>query len=245
MDITKIISYLLLSLEQASAKDILLLMVSFILSVCLVYFIERRKAPRLFVKEENEKINTTAGQFKLYSQRLVIENRKKILLGFLGEPAWHCRAIANVYRWGERRAIIRGIKLRWAGTSQPIPIRGHIEIGEAEGSVLLFDEEKYQDKLVDIFPNETEILDVVTKIDDDKDLYLWTNKNYKHNDFRDGRLKIPVGRYLVEIIIYYSKGKCRNRFFLKNDNGCFYMRKICICEYLSLLLRKVDRQPRK
>jgi hypothetical protein len=70
---------------------------------------------------------------------------------------------------------------------------------------------------MDIYPGETETLDVAVRFEGDIDCYGWNNEAYLHPDRRNPAWRLPASRYLVKASIVTSGDTWINAFRLAND----------------------------
>jgi hypothetical protein len=71
---------------------------------------------------------------------------------------------------------------------------------------------------IDIYPGQTQLLDVANRPDDDKDCYGWNNETYFSTPrWRNPKWQLPKGRYLVNIAVASSGQQFLDCFRLRND----------------------------
>jgi hypothetical protein len=71
---------------------------------------------------------------------------------------------------------------------------------------------------VDVYPNETEPLDIAIRADSDAECYGWNDDSYRHH-WRNPHWKLNPGCYLVRVVITSSGQRCAGVFHLKNDGS--------------------------
>ncbi len=103
------------------------------------------------------------------------------------------------------------MKARWANTPEPTDIfRLMTPDGQQAFSV---DPTSY----IDIYPGESEPLDVVIRYDEDAECYVWNNETYAYHDRRTQHWKIIKGEYLIRVAVTCSGGVQKGSFRLMND----------------------------
>ncbi len=71
---------------------------------------------------------------------------------------------------------------------------------------------------MDIYPGEVELLNIAGKFDDDADCYGWSNESYFSDPvWRNPNWRLPVGRYLVKVVVNTAGEKVSSVFRLIND----------------------------
>jgi hypothetical protein len=70
---------------------------------------------------------------------------------------------------------------------------------------------------IDVYPGESEPLDVAVRLDDDVQCFGWNNESYFRDDWRNRDWELPPGRYLVKAMVVSSAQKCFGIFCLIND----------------------------
>jgi hypothetical protein len=71
---------------------------------------------------------------------------------------------------------------------------------------------------IDVYPGESQLLDVAARFDDDEDCYGWNNEAYFSNPlWRNPAWRLPRGRYLARVEVTSSGQKCIGLFRLIND----------------------------
>jgi hypothetical protein len=103
---------------------------------------------------------------------------------------------------------------RWAASS-PQPKVAHVVIQGQTVPVILNPEELKV--TVDIYPGDSEPLDVAIRVDQEVDAYGWNNETYFYQNWRNPQRKLNHERYLVEVIVTSSGSKRRGVFRLDND----------------------------
>jgi hypothetical protein len=89
---------------------------------------------------------------------------------------------------------------RWASTPEPAAfVVGKNESGQAIGFTCGYT------LYTDIYPDESEPLDIVIRYE--TDCYVWNNDTYKYPDWRNPNWKIARGTYLLKLTVIFSGGR--------------------------------------
>ncbi len=105
---------------------------------------------------------------------------------------------------------------RWANSVEPVPIPIVNSKGEEQFRIL--DPRLAAEYRMDVYPGESEILDVAVRLDDEEDCYGWNTESYFCIPaWRNPNWKLPRGRYLVRVTVTSSGQKCVGTFRLIND----------------------------
>ena len=101
-------------------------------------------------------------------------------------PALQCRGAITFHHHDDGQNVFgRAMTVRWSGSPQPIPLEGVTPQGER--FQILDPMRLTTDSRIDVYPGETELLDVAVRLDEDEQCYGWNNEAY----FSSGAL--PAG----------------------------------------------------
>lgn len=130
-------------------------------------------------------------------------------------PATNCRATISFHHLDGQSVFGRVMSGRWSKSPEPVPIQVSVE----NKVILITDPGKMSlDSRMDIFPSETEVLNVVGRFDSDDQCYGWNNESYFCvPTWRNPDWVLPKGRYLVKVEIASSGDKVSCFFRLVND----------------------------
>jgi hypothetical protein len=113
---------------------------------------------------------------------------------------------------------------RWASSVQPGPLEGEGVIARPDGEpdhikMRILDPVRVTLKSrIDVYPGESEILDIAVRLDDDECCYGWNNETYfVATPWRNPRWQLERGRYLVRVTVVSSGQTCVGTFRLIND----------------------------
>ncbi len=131
------------------------------------------------------------------------------------QSARDCRATLNFLREDRTPFIARPMAGRWASSVQPVPLQGLIR--PSMETIEIHDIARLTaDSRIHIPAGETEGLDVAVRFPAATDAFGWTNESYRYGGRHPG-FRLPVGRYLVDIIVQSEGVKKHKRFRIEND----------------------------
>jgi hypothetical protein len=70
---------------------------------------------------------------------------------------------------------------------------------------------------VDIYPGDTEQLDVAIRVDGETSAYGWNNDTYFYENWLNPRYKLERGQHVIRVIVRSSGRKCIRLFRIDND----------------------------
>lgn len=190
-----------------------------IIAIVFAIFVENLRRPKLKFSiapsEDIQKPQPTGDPITFRSVRVTVTHIGLLrwLRWMLRGPASQCRAIVTFHHLDGQNVFGRGMRARWVGTPEPVlPMMNQGQI------VFVLDPHKIvADSRVDIFPEESETLDVAVRFDNDTACYGWNNETYNHQDWKNPNWMLPPGRYLVKVSVT-SLGQTRaDTFRLIND----------------------------
>jgi len=130
--------------------------------------------------------------------------------------ALQCRAAVSFHHLDGQNVFGRLMDGRWAGSAQPVPLP---VIGPGGQQFQLIDYERLTlASRIDVYPGETELLDIAFRADNDVECFGWNNEAYFSTPaWRNPRWRLPPGRYVVVVAVRSSGQKCVRSFRLIND----------------------------
>lgn len=129
--------------------------------------------------------------------------------------ALQCHGMIEFYHLDGQNVFGRSMPIRWSGSPEPAPML----ISAGEQRIILTDPARFTlAPRIDVYPGESERLDISAKFDDEADCYGWSNENYFSNPiWRSPNWKLPSGRFLVKVTIFTAGEKFSGLFRLIND----------------------------
>jgi hypothetical protein len=128
------------------------------------------------------------------------------------QEALKCRGTITFYRDDGGKVFREGMAVRWSESPEPI---GMLTV---EGREILILNPVIL--TTNVYPGESQLLDVAAQYDDDEDCYGRNNERYPLQlNLRNQNWKLRRGCYLVRVEIASSGHKCVSDFHLFNDVG--------------------------
>lgn len=199
-----------------------------VVSIIITIIFEATKRPSL-------KITTTKKIEKKYDQNPdfakkaifiyghVINKTLPKFLRFLGrDEAIRCRGQIIFYNLDGTPIFGYPMPIRWSNSEEPI-----YEVVRRENGVEYrrFKENLHNLQFIDIAPGVSEPFDIVAKINDEKEIYGWSNETYiwsfKHEPelvWRNQDRLLTQGSFFAEVIIYNSTTRTSKFFKIMNPS---------------------------
>jgi hypothetical protein len=131
--------------------------------------------------------------------------------------AQRCRALVTFHRANGGSNFFHGkppVEGRWASTPEPATV----VVGTTPNGQPIVYSSGYT-LYADIYPGESELLDVVIRYGDETDCYVWNNDTYKYPDAHNPNWKVTGGTYLIKVTVISSGGRESRAFQLMNDGA--------------------------
>jgi hypothetical protein len=139
-------------------------------------------------------------------------------------PALQCRGTVTFHHLDGQNIFGRSMEGRWCNSVEPAAIgaEGELErIGAPDERIKLriMDPARIVAKSrIDVYPGESELLDIAVRLNDEQACYGWNNETYFiPTPWRNPVWKLERGRYLVSVSVVSSGQTCWNLFRLIND----------------------------
>jgi len=196
-------------------KDLILPVLITFLGVLLALYFDKQRLPKFFMTaSEDANLDRTyslghpkVGQRWKYFRIRIFNKKMTWWLSWLvkRQTAENCRATINFV--GINNDTDFTFKGRWASTPE-LPFLN-------EKFVKIF-----QPDPVTIAESDSEILDVITKCENDHEAYGWNNEAYLDvHDWRTPEYKLNEGKYKVRIVINTQNGvSLKKEFYLTVDS---------------------------
>jgi hypothetical protein len=189
-----------------------------VFSILTTIFIESTRKPHLGIvltkpydieyRPEDEKPVNNMRSVRL----MVINEPLPVGLRWLSrETAVQCHAEIGFRRLDTGDDVFAG-KMAGRWTNSPEIIRGYVATKKRLFPIIDFALETRKD----ITAGREELLDIVTRYDDDESCYGWNNEIY-FSGWRNPKWMLPPGRYLVDVTIFSAGEKHTQTFRLLND----------------------------
>jgi hypothetical protein len=190
-------------------------LVSGIVGILIVLWIERQRRPSLTIKlgkpgeiKEGDILKRKPSKW-LHVQ---VHNRnvpKWLAWVYHGEPALTCRAWITFHHLDGQRLFDREMVARWSGSDEPkVEI---INTDKGQVARLIGAQNSF-----DIPPGEQTDIDVVFRAKSDNDCFGWNNESYLY-DWRHPGWHLEKGRYIAKIRVKTGGREYVNAFLIAND----------------------------
>ena len=196
---------------------------SILTSAAVAIFVEYMRRPRLELSVEVPPLDQsysppTHGITQMRSLRLCVFNKPlpRFARWMVRAPALECRAAISFHHLDGRNVFGRAMEGRWARSPEPVPLPV-VGPGGQHSQILDFTRLTLASR-IDIYPGQTETLDIVNRPDNDSSCYGWNNEAYFATPaWRNQNWALPTGRYLVTAVISSSGQEFTDYFHLYND----------------------------
>lgn len=190
-----------------------------VLSLFVSILIENQRKPKVTLDiEDYDFDNNLQGKpakiIKILRVKLLNRKVKPAFSWWLNREAFiHCNATIQILHLNHSPLFSNPIHARWTGSDEPYTLQMD---SETKKLIPIFDLAKYNAVMSrTCYPGTEEIIDVVTRYDNEEDCYIWNNDIY-HKGWRNIDVRIPKGRYYV-IVTVSSYGE-NNIGYFKLEN---------------------------
>ncbi len=190
------------------------------ITIGIVVFVEYFRKPKLELMR-TEPVDASYTNRPANSARylgLMVENRQlpRLVRWLSRSAAIRCHGLITFHHLDGQNVFKRSMQTRWSRSPEPVPIHA---VAPGPIPIQIFDPVRLSPEIHrDIYPGESEKLDVAARFDNDTDCYGWCNDNYFSNPiWRNPDWKLSPGRYLVKVTVMSSSTKCSGLFCLIND----------------------------
>jgi hypothetical protein len=129
--------------------------------------------------------------------------------------AVQCYGDISFYNLDGQNVFGRSMRIRWSNTREPVlPVHTFQIDGER---VYLIDYRTDVIDRVDVYPGDSQRLDVVARFGDDISCYGWSNENYSRG-WRHPDWELPPERYIVKVTVISSGQTSKEVFRIVNNN---------------------------
>ncbi len=195
-----------------------------IFSIITTIWIEVQRKPKLILKIASPSDIVYDKQHPAQKARFLGVNIENLSLSWVvrwlsRNAATQSTAQITFYHLDGQKVFSNSMAGRWSGSPEPVPpiaISGDNVV--IEKLMLSFDLSVGSTLKRDIYPGDTEKLDIAARFDLDEDCYGWNNEGYFSNPiWRNPKWKLKAGRYLVKVEISTSGEKTTGLYRLLND----------------------------
>ena len=190
-----------------------------IVAILITIWVESLRKPKLTLEigEPSDIVytNRPARNVRFLGLMLINKPLPKAFRWLQRNAALHCHGTIEFYHLDGQNVFGRSMPIRWSGSPEPVPMSILID-GQR---LVLFDPARFTlAPCIDVYPGESERLDVAAKFDDEQECYGWSNESYFSNPiWRNPDWCLQVGRYLVKVTVVSAGEKFSRVFRLVND----------------------------
>ncbi|HAD07740.1 MAG TPA: hypothetical protein DCE76_11345 [Anaerolineaceae bacterium] len=190
-----------------------------IIAIVITVLVESFRKPKLELKIDDpaDILYTNRPVQNVRFLRIELKNKSlpKMFQWLQRSAALQCHGTIEFYHLDGQNVFGRAMPIRWSSSPEPVPMFGVI----GDQKVLLFDPARFTlTPRIDVYPGESERLDIAAKFDDDTECYGWSNESYFSNPvWRNPNWCLPKGRYLFRVTIITAGEKFSETFRLIND----------------------------
>lgn len=194
-----------------------------ILAIITTIIIENTRKPKLRMSIASVHDNNYSENRPARSARfLAVDVQNAPLPWYAGwmlrSPALQCRGHITFHHLNDGQNVFgRSMPIRWSSSPEPtfIPIIVNDDVFHYLPPSVITTEPR-----VDVYPAESERLDIAARFDDESDCFGWSNLNYfSEPAWRIPEWKLPSGRFLIRVTVKSSGETCIGEFRLINDVG--------------------------
>jgi hypothetical protein len=150
--------------------------------------------------------------------RVTLRNKglPRVMQWMVRVPALQCRAAITFHHLDGQNIFGRTMDGRWPASPEPVPLP--VVNGTGQISFLVDYARLTLQSRIDVYPGETELLDIAVRFDRDPECYGWSNENYFSDPiWRNPNWRLASARYLVRVRVFSAGQKCLGCFRLVND----------------------------
>jgi len=193
-----------------------------LITILTAIFIEYLRRPVLQLSIETPPYDITYRDQRpaVYARYLRLKLFNKplptIFRWMLRSPALQCRGTITFHHLNDGQNIFdRAMSVRWVSSPEPVPVQ---VLGQGVQFKIIDPVRLTAESRIDVYPGETELLDVAARFDNEDECYGWNNEAYfSPVPWRSQQWKLERGRYLVKVDITSSGRRCVSIFRLLND----------------------------
>ena len=193
-----------------------------LITIATAMFVEWLRKPRLAIDITEAADNNYGPQFPAQAGRftyLRVHNRPlPALVRWMSRaPALQCHGVVTFHDMTGQDIFGRSMPIRWSDA--PEPVTPQVTVGGTH--VLIHDPARIAAiERQDIYPGESERMDLVARFDQDADCYGWTNAGYFSNPkWRNPDWKLPQGNFLARVSIVTAGEQCVEVFRIINSSA--------------------------
>ncbi len=189
-----------------------------ITTILIAIWVERLRSPvlKFSIEEPLTLAPTSAFSNPWRSLRVKVSNERLPSWAnwLVRLPAQQCRAEIAFLRLDATPLFEKPTTGRWTGTQEPLVAFLSNDKGE---TIPVLTNPQMLTPALDVYPDDSELLDIVVRVEGEDLCYCWNDETYFYHDWRNPHRVLGHGLYLVEVTISSSGRKRRGQFRLSND----------------------------
>lgn len=191
--------------------------IAIIASIIAAIWIENLRRPKLTLEIETPPSDNPQMNMRNLRVKLCNEPLSGWAKWMVRSPALQCRAEITFHHRDGHNVFGRVMEGRWASSPEPIAsgifdLKGEIKFNLLDLTTIT------QASRVDLYPGDSELLDIANRPYDDANCYGWNNEAYFSSPrWRNPDWTLVPERYLVKVVIRSSGQNCIGHFRLIND----------------------------
>jgi hypothetical protein len=190
-----------------------------IIAIVITIWVESLRKPRLSLGiipyKDVSYSNRPASSARFLYLELKNEPLPRLFRWMSRNPALQCHGTITFHHLDGQNIFGRAMPIRWSGSPEPVGMPIKIE----DIQLLIFDPSRYTlTPRMDVYPGESETLDVAARFDEEEECYGWSNENYFSDPiWRNPDWRLPRGRYLVKVVVETAGEKITGIYRLIGD----------------------------
>jgi hypothetical protein len=190
-----------------------------IIAIVITIWVESLRKPRLSLGiipyKDVSYSNRPASSARFLYLELKNEPLPRLFRWMSRNPALQCHGTITFHHLDGQNIFGRAMPIRWSGSPEPVGMPIKIE----DIQLLIFDPSRYTlTPRMDVYPGESETLDVAARFDEEEECYGWSNENYFSDPiWRNPDWRLPGGRYLVKVVVETAGEKITGIYRLIGD----------------------------
>ena len=192
-----------------------------LITIATAIFVEWVRKPRLVISIDDAVDNQYGPRFPAQLGRftyLRVRNRHlpASMRWMARGPALQCHGSVTFHDMSGQGIFGRSMPIRWSDA--PEPITPAVSVGGT--TVIVHDPARIAAiERRDIYPGESERMDIVARFDSDTACHGWTNANYFSNPkWRNPDWLLPAGNYLARVTVVSAGEQCSAVFRIINSS---------------------------
>ena len=179
-----------------------------VIAILITIWIEYQRKPKLEIRIAEpsnptyESGDRPAAVARFLGLDLVNKPLPRLFRWMQRNAALQCHGTITFHHLDGQNVFGRAMPIRWSGTPEPVPIA--VRVGDTQ--VVIADPARFtSESRTDVYPGESQRLDVAAKFDDEPESYGWSNLNYFSQPiWRNPAWRLAESRYLVRASVVSS-----------------------------------------